>query len=78
LPIIRHAWSAVFSFRSPKISPAINARLLIPRGDPYLDDAHIVSVQRATSNYRRLWRRLEELTEINLKLLAFPAGGDDA
>jgi hypothetical protein len=39
----------------------------------HLDDAHLVGVKRATSNYRRLWRLLDELTEVNLKLLAFPA-----
>ena len=39
----------------------------------HLDEAHLAEVKRATSNYRRLWRLLDELTEVNLKLLAFPA-----
>ena len=38
----------------------------------HLDDAHLAEVKRATSNYRRLWQLLDELTEVNLKLLAFP------
>lgn len=40
----------------------------------HLDDAHLVGVKQATVNYRRLWRLLDELTEVNLELLAFPAG----
>ena len=39
----------------------------------HLDDAHLGEVKQATSNYRRLWRLLDELTEVNLKLLAYPA-----
>lgn len=39
----------------------------------HLDDAHLPEVKRATTNYRRLWQLLDELTEVNLKLLAFPA-----
>lgn len=39
----------------------------------HLDETHVADVKRATSNYRRLWRLLDELTEVNLKLLAFPA-----
>jgi hypothetical protein len=38
----------------------------------HLDDAHQPEVREATARYRRLWRVLDELTELNLKLLAFP------
>jgi hypothetical protein len=43
----------------------------------HLDDAHLPEVKRATANYRRLWRLLEELTEVNLELLAFSATAQD-
>jgi hypothetical protein len=39
----------------------------------HLDEMHLVEVKRATANYRRLWRLLDELTEVNLKLLGFRA-----
>jgi hypothetical protein len=38
----------------------------------HLDDVHAPLVTQATRNYRRLWQLLDELTEINLELLAFP------
>lgn len=38
----------------------------------HLDDAHLAEVEQATANYRRLWRLLDEVTEVKLKLLAFP------
>lgn len=39
----------------------------------HLDEAHLGEVKRATANYRQLWRLLDELTEVNLRLLAYPA-----
>ena len=38
----------------------------------HLDEAHAAVVAQATRNYRRLWHLLDELTEVNLKLLAYP------
>lgn len=42
----------------------------------HLDDAHLDEVKQATTNYRRLWRLLDELTDVNLRLLAYAAEGD--
>jgi|SRR5208283_2655896 len=39
----------------------------------HLDEPHLAGVREATANYRRLWRLLDELTEVNLALLAYPA-----
>ncbi len=41
----------------------------------HLDDAHAIEVRKATANYRRLWQLLDELTDLNLRLLGFPVGG---
>jgi hypothetical protein len=42
----------------------------------HLDAEHAKGVVRATRRYLRLWALLDELTEVNLKLLAFPVPPD--
>jgi hypothetical protein len=39
----------------------------------HIDRAHVDEVKCATSNYRRLTELLDQLTEVNIKLLRFPA-----
>jgi hypothetical protein len=38
----------------------------------HVDEAHLARVQQATARYRRMWRLLDEVTEIEVKLLAYP------
>jgi len=40
----------------------------------HLNAEHLAGAKEATGNYRRLWKLLDEVTEVNLALLRFPAG----